>query len=338
MYDKIVESKAENNLASSMKENWRKHQEHWKNSSPMIPDDARSAGFYVIEENGRRREIGPYEFCLKPRYANYNLLPSIREEAIELFAKSDIEWHNYTEGPDGRQWPSTHLLDSQVQCVNILLSLCKNNKLIEVIRSVEPSVDNLICLDNGLSIEFEWIGKKNYLGEFEPRKRGKYATSADAFIVAATAEKRIGFFIEWKFTESGEKCIPFKGYRHDKREIYRKAFSAPDSPFNEDLDLDEFFRHESYYQLMRLALLARASVSANEFGITSAMVLHMVPHTNWYFRKMVPEKFIKFGADLPSVWEKILRDKSVKYRCVSTESYFRATPEIAHRYSDGPCP
>ena len=80
----------------------------WKQRSLTLPDEARVPGVYEKHQRA-------YPVCLPIEYASHNLLPEVRDGAIELFTELDIPWHDSVAGG-----PSNHLRDSQVQCVNAL--------------------------------------------------------------------------------------------------------------------------------------------------------------------------------------------------------------------------
>jgi hypothetical protein len=94
---------------------------------------------------------------LPTRFANHNLLPSVRQEAIDRFARGQVAWHHGPPGPVGLAWPSSHLLDSQVQCVNALRSLSRS-ALLGLVRAVEPAATGLADVDGDSPVAFEWCG------------------------------------------------------------------------------------------------------------------------------------------------------------------------------------
>src|SRR4051794_41382915 len=80
----------------------------WKQRSLTLPDEARVPGVY--EKHHRA-----YPVCLPIEHALHNLLPEVRDGAIELFTELDIPWHDSVAGG-----PSNHLRDSQGQGANPL--------------------------------------------------------------------------------------------------------------------------------------------------------------------------------------------------------------------------
>jgi hypothetical protein len=87
---------------------------------------------------------------------------------------------------------ANHGLSSQVCCLNFLLPLATNPKIlakvVENVLGLAPL--KMLQVEDGPSgqpyyIGFEWIGRKDYLGEWPAggnAKRGAHVTSSDAFI------------------------------------------------------------------------------------------------------------------------------------------------------------
>ena len=74
-------------------------------------------------------------------------------------------------------------------------------------KPVFPDLDEMLPIEDGQYVAFEWIGKQNYLGEKISRNgkrtRGANFTSADAAVMFKLndGQKQI-VLIEWKYTES----------------------------------------------------------------------------------------------------------------------------------------
>ena len=311
-------------------------QERWKATTPSIPDEARRPGQTWVEDRGVRKLVGPFPVCLPLAHTAENLIVGVRGEAIERFARHGIEWHHASEGPDGTPWPSGHLLDSQVQCVNTLLSLAAQpDRGLAFARSVEPQAHELVEVEDGSVVAFEWIGARDYLGERRgrPAARGRFTTSIDAFLVARRVDGGLtGIIVEWKFTESYSWPVPYiRRNGTDRRDTYRPFFEAKNTPFAIRPDISAFFQ-EPHYQLMRQALLGAAMVRAGEFGIDQAVLLHLVPVGNHTLRRTVPEGLKDLGDEIDAVWHRLLPGPVVRYICIDTAPLFRATPELANRY------
>ena len=314
----------------------RRAQERWKAESCLLPEGARAPGTCWIDERGEAREIGPFPICLPTEFASHSLLPSVRDEALQLFAKHGIEWHMGTPRPNGAQMPSTHLLDSQVQCVNVLLGLAATGGLIDLVRYVVPSSVGLADVEGDGPVAFEWNGLVDHLGETprgRKRQRGRMSTNADALIVAERSDGgRTGVLVEWKFTETYPTPVPLVRARGgDRRDTYRRSYEGPDSPFARRPELSAFFQ-EPHYQLLRQALMAAAMVRARECGIDRAVLLHLVPEGNRTLRGTVPEGLGALGEGIDEVWRRLLPGPTVQYRCLDTGPLFRGTEELAERY------
>jgi len=282
-----------------------------------------------------RAEIGPFPICLPLPFADMNLLSSVRRDAIERFARHDIEWHAWSPGPSDVKWPSGHLLDSQVQCVNVLLSLAREPALLlNLVRQVEPGATHLVSVEDDSPVAFEWIGHKDYLGEGRglPRHRGRFCTSADALIVVQRPDGRTGILVEWKFTETYDHAVPFRGYGGtDRRDVYRAAYDGARCPLSVRPPIEAFF-HEPHYQLLRQALLAAAMVEAGEHGIDRAILLHVVPAKNGALRAITTPGLTAFGKDMATIWRRLLPGPRVTYRCVDSGPLMTSTPELRERY------
>jgi Restriction Endonuclease associating with ARP len=313
-------------------------QEKWKAKTATLPDEARQPGTCWIEVKGTRKEVGPFPICLPTEYATHNLTPSVRAQALRMFARHAINWHMVTPGPAGELLPSTHLLDSQVQCVNVLLSLAQDDGLLDLARRVVPEAEALVAVEDENPVAIEWNGLEDYLGEWQgdpsKRPRGSMSTNADALVVAERrGGGRTGILIEWKFTENYPDPLPYTRRRNgrDRRDTYRPHYEGADSPFAVRPDISAYF-HEPHYQLMRQALLGAAMVRAGEFGIDQVVLLHLVPAGNRTLRTTVPEGLRGLGVEIDEVWQKLLPGPVVRYACMDTEPLFGATPELAERY------
>ena len=140
-------------------------QAQFKADSPYFCEAARDAGVYKSKSR---------PFCLPIKLAEKNLVPEIRESALCHFAKHKIKWH---DGQNGK--PSNHLCDSQVCCVNFLFPFAdKPDELAQVFRLVYPEIDEMLPVESGRYVSFEWIGQENYLKEISRnglRSRGALA-------------------------------------------------------------------------------------------------------------------------------------------------------------------
>lgn len=334
---------------------WREHAERqqlqWKASTTTLPEEARDAGSYFSKSHGRGAQItwqerGPYPFCLPRQFATYNLLPPLRAEALARLDRFGIAWHGETPraGLKGNEGPTTHLLSSQVQCVNCLLSLeLEPERLLERVQTIVPGARRLLPIRHtnqaraeGL-VAFEWIGRKNYLRERVrgERTRGSFVTSADALIVVEReAGRRSGLLIEWKFTESYAKAMnPISNAGTDRREIYAPHYDAQRSPFGPERPPIDVFFHEPHYQLLRQTLLAQKMVEAKENGVDQMVVLMLAPRANQALMTGVPEGLSAFGQTLDVVWRSLVKGPDVRFVWQDTEAWLTATEALRERYA-----
>lgn len=296
-------------------ESERLRQAEFKASSSYFSNAARADGIY----KGR-----PRPFCLPIDHAEENLLPEIRETALTYFASQGIKWH---DGRNGK--PSNHLCDSQVCCVNFLFPFADEpGALAEVMRSIFPAIREVLPIENGQYVAFEWIGQENYLGEKVSRNgkrtRGANFTSADAAIMFERIDgKRQVALIEWKYTESySGASLKIAKSGTDRAGIYKPLFRRDDCPINKDLlpSFDALF-YEPFYQLMRQQFLAHEMERVQELGADIVCVLHIAPDHNTDFRSVTSPELAPLGETVTDVWKKLVQP-SDRFISVSTEQLF----------------
>src|SRR4051794_39066322 len=122
----------------------------WKMNTPTLPDAARSAAPYVGKGGSAGTTL--YPFCLPVEYADLNLLPEIREEALAIFADLGITWHAGV----GRG-PTNHLLSSQVQCVNALTAMVREPERIKAAFEHVVEIDEVLEIEPGRFLTFEYV-------------------------------------------------------------------------------------------------------------------------------------------------------------------------------------
>ena len=294
----------------------------WKRSSDTLPDDARDAAPYVNRDGtvGHPR----YDFCLPTHHADHNLLPEVRELAIELFAELGIPWHNGT--PVGL--PSNHLLSSQVQCVNALGAMVLDpDRLVrafgetlgtEAVEQIEP----------GRYLTFEYIGPTDFFGESPdaPRTRGAHCTSVDAAFLHRTRDGlRELMLVEWKYTEEYPPRKPDPRRDDTRWNRYGDALTDPASPVRSDvLDFVDLCQ-EPIYQLVRQQLLAHELEKARGFDVDRVRVAHISPPANLAYRNSLTPAHREVGGDVSQVWTALLRHPD---RFVSIDSAVFLDPAV----------
>jgi hypothetical protein len=297
---------------------YRNDQKKW--AQDLLPDFLRAEG------NGEIRGKS-YPFVLKKTLLN--LWDGIREDAISYFKENGIPWWEGTnDGPTG------HLVSSQVACINHLFSLRQRKDLATaVLRQIDKDIISAERLDDGF-VEFEVIGKKNYLGELQ-HTRGANSTSIDAVMLGRKAKKNILISIEWKYTENytGE-CL----YKEPRYKIYNPLLDEPNSPIDSEIAKgdkpDEYYKalyYEPFYQLMRQTLLSCKMVDVNEYGADDYIHLHIVPDENIEMLEGITSNDIqgfKDGdhLDMETAWMAVLKDRA-KYKRISPKDFFEPLKE-----------
>lgn len=296
-------------------ESEKKIQAEFKVNSSYFSEPARADGVYKHK---------PRAFCLPVDLAEQNLVPEIRQSALAHFARHRIKWH---DGQGGK--PSNHLCDSQVCCVNFLFPFAdKPTALAEVLHPVFPEVQNMLPIESGQYVSFEWIGAQNYLGERISRNgqrtRGANCTSADAIVMFERRDgKRQVVLIEWKYTESyGGTFLKFSDSGTDRTEIYRHLFEREDCSIRKDIlpSFDALF-YEPFYQFMRQQLLAHEMEKAHELDADIVTVLHIAPAHNIDFCKVTSPELVNLGETATSIWRKLVKPDG-RFISISTEQLF----------------
>jgi hypothetical protein len=297
---------------------YRDDQKKW--AQDLLPEFFRAEGNGEI--NGKS-----YPFVLKK--PQLNLWEGIREDAISYFNENKIPWWEGTD--DG---PTGHLVSSQVACVNHLFLLRQRKDLATtVLRQIDKDIISAERLDDGF-VEFEVIGKKNYLGERQ-HTRGANATSIDAVMLGRKAKKNILVSIEWKYTENYDgKCLYGTKEKHPRPDIYNPLMEEQDCPIDRDkvekLDKEPFkaLYYEPFYQLMRQTLLSWKMVDANEYGADEYIHLHIVPDDNIEMLKGVTSRDLQIidgyddPLDMEDAWNRVLKQPS-KYKRISPQNFFK---------------
>lgn len=307
----------------------------WKSRTDTLPPDAKEDGETMVEERGVRKVVGPYPVCLPLNRAEYNLLEPIRTKAIARFEDAEIEWNSWTDAPDGRMWPSSHLLSSQVQCVNVLLSLeVEPDRLLAWVRSVIPDALELLPAEGTDLVAFEWPGpgQADFLRERSGALvRGRYQTTPDAVLKVRVPDGVTLLIVEWKDTEFYPDPVALVPWR---RRTYAGLVAATEGPLLPVVPFEAYF-WEPHYQLMRLHLLAFQFVRRLS-AVTAVKVVQVIPSGNSYLRELVPPWLRHLGRTVEEVWSRLVMPGcGVSYALVDSDPLLVATPHLAHRYRGG---
>jgi hypothetical protein len=276
----------------------------WKRRTSALPDEARANGVYPKQDLA-------YPICLPVEFAAHNLLPEVRAGAIDLFDELDIPWHDSVAGG-----PSNHLRDSQVQCVNALFAMVADPQLIKLAFSHVVDIAEVLPIEDGRFLTFEYIGPTDYFGEGVRdgkevgRRRGTNCTSVDAaFLYRTSAGVTELALVEWKFTESYLAAAERKPASDAVRiGRYGADLDAVDSPVAPDVLSIELLLDEPFYQLMRQQLLAHRLEKDHAHGAEIVRVLHVLaPENSGYQDSLVRAEHRALGRSVDEVWAKLLR-------------------------------
>ena len=287
--------------ASTWSERARVAAVRWKLA--RLPEAAREDGPY-----GRTGSL--YPFCLPAAQADQNLLAEARD-AVDFFADRKIRWHaGIGSGP------TNHLLSSQVQCVNALFAMTADPDLVKRAFADVLPISEVLQIEPGAYLTFEYVGEKDYLNEGSRMTRGANRTSTDAAIAYRNLSGSLEIaLIEWKYTErytasklSGDK----KGIRAKRYRAFWDAVDGPILPAESviqpgPLRYDDIFV-EPLYQLVRQQMLAWRMETAREKGVEIARVLHIAPKANLAYQASLAGKSQSAaGTTVSEVWAKMLR-------------------------------
>lgn len=265
----------------------------------------------------------PYRFCLPVECASENLYSGFRDAALAYFDQFQIKWHD-----GGHKRCSNHMCDSQVCCVNFLYPFADHpDALAAMLKPLFPDLKQMLPIEAGQYVAFEWIGANNYLGEISRsglRSRGANFTSADAAVLFERNDgKRQAVLIEWKYTESySPSPLHIAKSGKDRRTIYQHLFNSADCPIDRDVlpSYDDLF-YEPFYQLFRQQLLAHEMEKAHELGTDLVSLLHISPAANRDFRRVTSLGLQHLGSTATAVWTQLVKPGD-RFLSISTESLF----------------
>jgi hypothetical protein len=291
----------------------------FKTTSSYFSDSAREDGIYKSHS---------YPFCIPRQFAEENLYPGIRQSITDYFSRNKIKWH---DGQDRR--PSNHMCDSQVCCANFLFPFADQpTALTALLKPIYLSIQEMLVIEDDLFVAFEWIGKKNYLGEKISRNgqrtRGANFTSADAAVMFRNIDgsKQIAL-IEWKYTESYYPTwLKYAASGTDRTTIYQHLYDSKDCPLNKDLipDFDSLF-FEPFYQFMRQQFLAHEMEKAHELGADRVSLLHLSPAHNHDFSRITSPDLRPLEITATRVWGRLVKIPG-RFFAEYTENLFSRFP------------
>jgi len=273
-----------------------------------------------------------YSFVLQN--PELNLWEGIREDSMLYFIDNNISWWE-----SGKFCPTGHLLSSQVACINHLYALRQRQDLATaVLRNIDNDIISAEIIDDGY-VEFEVIGKENYLGE-RHHIRGANSTSVDALMMGKKEKSNILIFIEWKYTECYDSsCLFGTDEYHPRPDTYNKLLEEECSPIKKSIRINDeepykALYYEPYYQLMRQTLLAWKMTNAIEYGANDYIHIHIVPDENNEMLNSITSKELRFikskegieADNMECAWKNVLVDNN-KYKRISPQNFLRPLRE-----------
>jgi hypothetical protein len=305
----------------------------WKHSTTALPAEAKVPAPYVGKDGAQGATR--YDFCLPPAFAAYNLLPQVREPAFALFAELGVPWHAGVGSG-----PSNHLLSSQVQCVNALGQLVTDPTRIARAFSGALLVGEVLEIEPGRYLTFEYIGPTDFFGEVPggQRVRGAHCTSVDAAFLHRAADGVVELvLVEWKYTESYRLRAPDPAKDAERLRRYGAALAAHDSPVRGDLLAFEHWCDEPFYQLVRQQLVAHELEKASAEGAGRVRVLHVLsPDNVEYQQSLARPEHVALGATVSEAWHQLLR-RPDRFTTVDPRVFLDpaiTSPEYVLRYGD----
>jgi len=280
----------------------------------------RQSAYFDAEFPGKNR-YKDMAFRLQPDDKHLNLAAAIRDVAVRYIEDKEIAWHIH----------ANHALSSQVCCLNFLMPLAEQPKMLsrvigEALRIAEPEMLEIEPGPDGRPwfVGLEWNGRADYLNEAGvrgTRTRGSNSTSADAVVRFRHCGRNETLLIEWKYTESYGQPISSTGNLTRTRR-YENLVFPPDGPIRNELGvrLGDFF-YEPFYQLLRQQMLAFQMQRAKEDGADRVRVLHIAPAANLALRKVTSPTLTRFGDDAFAVFQSLL-SLPEDFVSRSTESLF----------------
>lgn len=287
-----------------------------------------------IDHTGRERGR-PLPWCLPRDHAAHNLLRGVRGPAVALFHELGIPWHC---GVDGG--PGNNLLSSQVQCVNALMPAVGDASVPARVFASAIDVGEVVEIEAGRFLTFEYIGPTDYFGESpgRPRVRGARCTSVDAAFQHIAPDGVLELvLVEWKYTES-YATAPLRDPVRDaiRRRRYEVDLLDPDGPINSSVVSVDDLLVEPVYQLVRQQLLAWRLERDPAVPAQRVRVLHARPAENFAYQASVPEHLAHLGSTVDEVWGRLLQADD---RFTSMDSAALDTSTgYANRYAWGPAP
>ncbi|GET34465.1 hypothetical protein PbJCM13498_33280 [Prolixibacter bellariivorans] len=260
-------------------------------------------------------KIKGYDYFLNK--GEQNLHESIREQMVQYFQKNKIAWWTFNHS---KHKPTTHLVSSQIQCLNFLFVIRKDkNAVLRLAQLFDSEIDEVYPAisdkDPGyIAFEFTYENGKLLNESDAGARRGEYCTSVDAFIIARRHGKKVLIPIEWKYTEhylKGEN----KALELSKGETRQKRYNGLITSSRQLRTLPDLaksvYYYEPFYELMRQTLLVERMVDKGVGDDFLHILIVSVRN-----RDLLGKNSVLADA-LPTRWTKCLSD-SAKFKIVDS--------------------
>lgn len=245
-----------------------------------------------------------------------NLWEGIREDCKDYFQRNKIAWWK-----GNNEYPTGHLLSSQVSCLNHLYMVRqRRDAATAILKRIDSSIESA-CIINNAYVEFEYIGLKQYIKE-KSFTRGANCTSIDAVMIGQRQKAiKVLFFIEWKYTESYPKK---DSYIIERSIVYDDMIKEKFSSFKE-IDVKAFY-YEPFYQMMRQTLLANECINHKEYDCTDYMHVHVIPAENKELLENITSPLLS-GKTISDAWKSVLKSPE-KYVTISPKDILQKCKEL----------
>ena len=236
-----------------------------------------------------------------------NLIGMIQDDCLKYFEQKKIIWWGENKS---NHLPSGHLVSSQIQCLNHLFALRKDDAAVKAIiekatglkiKEIYPSP---LDKDGGF-ISFEFVYKNKTLLNEKYETRGAKCTSVDALVYVQTIDNQNMLIpIEWKYTET------YQGKEADEESLIRYP-KLIDSASNLK-KWEDLYKADPYYELMRQSLLMEQIIKQKDINrITAVDFRHImvIPNAHTELKNAIEGKYIP-----------TLKDKS-KFRIIDPQDF-----------------
>jgi hypothetical protein len=293
-------------------------------------NEQRNRGGKLITEGFFGSDLGNAVFRGAPRPfvlqdGLHNLYADVRKDVLDYFSKNKIAWW-------GGNYPTGHVLSSQIACLNHLFSIRKDKTaVLNLLKSVSGDFVDVLPIVEHLEgyVMFEAVGgDKNFLNE-GANTRGSNCTSVDALVYAQHRDgRRFLIPIEWKYVEAygnENKSAGSKGATRKKRYLGLIA----QSEYLKQNVLSCCW-YEPFYQLMRQTLWAEQMLKHRVPGFEAEdyLHLHVIPDMN---AELLDKEYPCSGKGMKATWQNCLTNPD-KYVVLSPEKLWSRQDEATDIY------